>query len=68
LPRLAEPRISRTHVGRVSISAFPAELSAHAAQKLSTLGVEVRTGRHVEDVTADGVVVAGAHFPARTVI
>jgi NADH:ubiquinone reductase (H+-translocating) len=50
------------------LSAFPESLSAHAAQKLRALGVEVRTSRHVEDVTADGVVVAGEHFPARTVI
>jgi NADH:ubiquinone reductase (H+-translocating) len=50
------------------LAAFPADLSAHAEQKLRALGVEVRTGTHVEEVTADGVVVAGARIPARTVI
>ncbi len=48
--------------------AFPAELSAHAERKLRALGVEVRTGVHVEEVTADGVVVAGERLAARTVI
>jgi NADH:quinone reductase (non-electrogenic) len=50
------------------LSAFPADLSAHAEQKLAALGVEVRKGMHVEEVAADGVVVAGERIPARTVI
>ncbi len=50
------------------LAAFPEDLSAHAEQKLRALGVQVRTGTHVEDVTADGVVVAGERIPARTVI
>jgi NADH:ubiquinone reductase (H+-translocating) len=50
------------------LGAFPAELSAHAERKLRALGVEVRTGVHVEEVTADGVVVAGERLAARTVI
>jgi NADH:ubiquinone reductase (H+-translocating) len=50
------------------LASFPADLSAHAERKLRALGVEVCTGTHVEDVTADGVVVAGERLAARTVI
>lgn len=50
------------------LAAFPEDLSAHAEQKLCALGVAVRTGTHVEEVTADGVVIAGERIPARTVI
>ena len=50
------------------LAAFPADLCARAEHKLRTLGVAVRTGTHVEAVTADGVVVAGERIPARTVI
>jgi NADH:ubiquinone reductase (H+-translocating) len=50
------------------VAAFPTDLSAHAEKKLRALGVEVRTGTHVEEVTADGCVVAGERIPARTVI
>jgi NADH dehydrogenase len=45
------------------LSAFPAELSAHAAQKLGALGVEVRTSRHVEDIVCASRV-AHVHVPA----
>jgi NADH dehydrogenase len=50
------------------LAAFPADLSRRAERKLQTLGVVVRTGTHVEEVTAGGVVVAGERIPARTVI
>jgi NADH dehydrogenase len=50
------------------LAAFPEDLSAHAEQKLRALGVEVRTGTHVEEMTADGVVVAGERVACRTVI
>jgi NADH dehydrogenase len=50
------------------LAAFPADLSVRAEHKLRALGVEVRAGTHVEEVTADGVVVAGERILARTVI
>jgi NADH dehydrogenase len=50
------------------LAAFPEVLSVHAERQLRALGVAVRTGTHVEEVTADGVVVAGERIPARTVI
>ena len=50
------------------LSAFPEGLAAAAERKLRRLGVEIRTGVHVEEVTADGVVVRGEHIAASTVI
>jgi Pyridine nucleotide-disulphide oxidoreductase len=50
------------------LAAFPAELAAAARRKLRRLGVEVRIGAHVEEVTANGVVVKGERIAAGTVI
>ena len=50
------------------LAAFPIDLAAAAERKLRRLGVEIRTEAHVEDVTADGVVVRGEHIAAGTVI
>jgi NADH dehydrogenase len=47
---------------------FPPALSAKARRQLETLGVEVRTGRPVELVDADGAVIAGERISAATVI
>ncbi len=65
-----------THTARVVLiegephllAAFPADLAAAAERKLHRLGVEVRMGAHVEEVTADGVVVKGERIAASTVI
>jgi NADH dehydrogenase len=65
-----------THTARVLLiegephllAPFPADLAAAAERKLRRLGVEIRTGEHVEDVTADGVVVRGGRIAASTVI
>ena len=46
---------------------FPPALSDEAALALGRLGVELRLGAAVQDVDADGVVVAGTRVPARTV-
>jgi NADH:ubiquinone reductase (H+-translocating) len=54
-----EPRVLAT---------FPVDLSAHAERKLRVIGVEVCTGTHVEDVSADGVMVTGERLTAGTVI
>ena len=50
------------------LAAFPSNLAAAAERKLRRLGVEIRTGAHVEEVAADGVVVRGEHIAAGTVI
>ncbi|MEO0746815.1 MAG: NAD(P)/FAD-dependent oxidoreductase [Pseudomonadota bacterium] len=50
------------------LGAFPERLSGKAKASLEKLGVDVRTGAMVEDVTGDHVVVAGEKIPAATVI
>lgn len=50
------------------LSSFPEALSLKAERSLTRLGVEVRTGARVEDITEEGVTIQGRLFPARTVI
>ncbi|MEM7597421.1 MAG: NAD(P)/FAD-dependent oxidoreductase [Pseudomonadota bacterium] len=50
------------------LAAFPEKLSKKAEASLRKLGVDVRTGAIVEDVTGDHVVVEGETIPAATVI
>jgi NADH dehydrogenase len=50
------------------LSSFPEELAKKAHTALNHLGVEVRTGSRVECVDDSGVVIAGKHLPAQTVI
>jgi NADH:ubiquinone reductase (H+-translocating) len=47
---------------------FPEELSEAAKARLESLGVEVRLGRAVEHIDADGVVVNGERIASKTVI
>jgi len=47
---------------------FAESLSAAARTRLDQLGVEVRLGHGVEDIDADGVVVAGERIASKTVI
>jgi NADH dehydrogenase len=54
-----EPRI---------IPTFPARLTRKARKKLEQLGVEVRTGVHVTDVTPDGVKIGEEDIAANNVI
>ncbi len=54
-----EPRI---------IPTFPASLTRKARNKLEQIGVEVRTGVHVTDVTSEGVKIGEEDIPAKTVI
>jgi NADH dehydrogenase len=48
--------------------AFSEELSQAARRRLEDLGVEVRLGRSVDQIDADGVVVGGERISAKTVI
>jgi NADH dehydrogenase len=47
---------------------FPDSLSKAAKQRLERLGVEVRLGHSVDQIDAEGVVVAGERIPSKTVI
>ena len=47
---------------------YPDDLSDTARKYLENMGVEVRTGNRVTDITADGVQVGDSFIPAKTVI
>jgi NADH dehydrogenase len=47
---------------------FSEDLSQAAKERLENLGVEVRLGHGVDQIDADGVVVAGERIPSKTVI
>lgn len=49
------------------LPAFPERVSATAQRDLERLGVEVRTGKPVTEVSADGVTMGSEHIAARTV-
>ncbi|MBA4072887.1 MAG: FAD-dependent oxidoreductase [Gemmatimonas sp.] len=49
------------------LPAFPERVSATARRDLERLGVEVRTGKPVTEVSADGVTMGSEHIAARTV-
>ncbi len=50
------------------LGTFSAHLSQAAKQRLENLGVEVRLGHGVDQIDADGVVVAGERIASKTVI
>jgi len=50
------------------LAAFPKSLACKAQRELEHLGVEVKTGEAVEEVDADGVVIAGQRLATKTVI
>jgi len=64
----ASARIILVEGGPRILPAFAEELSRKAADRLRRSGVEIRTGKHVERVDADGVVVDGERIVSRTVI
>ena len=47
---------------------YPEKLAARAHRHLEKLGVDVRTGARVENVTEEGVIVNGQPIPSRTVL
>jgi NADH dehydrogenase len=69
--RAIDPRASRVILieggGRV-LPTYPEGLSTKAKEQLEDLGVEVRTGALVTEMTADGVTASGEWIPARTVL
>jgi NADH:quinone reductase (non-electrogenic) len=65
-PRTA--RIILIEAGPRILPTFPENLAQKAQRALKRLGVEVRTGAAVEAIDDNGVVVAGSHIAAKTVI
>jgi NADH:ubiquinone reductase (H+-translocating) len=69
--RHIDPRLTRiilVEANQRILMSFPEDLAAKAHRKLLSLGVEVHTGIRVENVDALGVILAGAHIPAKTII
>ena len=64
----ASAKILLVEAGPRVLPSFPASLSADAHRRLERLGVEVRTGQPVTDVSARGVSVGSQSIAARTVI
>jgi len=50
------------------LAAFPEHLSAYAKSCLENIGVEIRTGRRVMDIRADGADIEGEFVPAGSII
>ncbi|MDQ6644440.1 MAG: NAD(P)/FAD-dependent oxidoreductase [Chloroflexota bacterium] len=64
----ASARIILVEAGPRILATFPERLASRAQKELNHLGVEVRTGAAAEGIDADGVVIAGKHLAAQTVI
>ncbi|MFA6045041.1 MAG: NAD(P)/FAD-dependent oxidoreductase [Phycisphaerales bacterium] len=50
------------------LATFPESLSARAKRDLEAMGVEVRLGKHVTNITPDGVWLGDEFLPARNVL
>jgi NADH dehydrogenase len=61
-------RVVLIEAGPRVLAGFPDDLSAYAQQSLEKLGVEVKLGEPVTDVSADGVVFGGNKLEARTIV
>ncbi len=64
----ASARIVLVDMAPRVLSAFPEVLSQAAKKRLESLGVEVRLGHSVDQIDADGIVVAGERIVSKTVI
>lgn len=61
-------RILLVELGPRILSTFPESLAQKARKELTRLSVEVRTNAAVSEIDENGVVVAGEHIAARTVL
>lgn len=61
-------RIVLIEAGQRLLATFPEALSVKARASLEQLGVEVRTGVRVTEITANSVVVDGKVLPAATIV
>lgn len=64
----ATARVILIEAGPRVLAAFPDALSRKAQQQLERLGVEVRTGERVQNITREGVQLQDEWLPARTVL
>lgn len=64
----AEAKVMLVEAGPRLLAAFPEELGSYALRALQGLGVEVRLNCTVENIDADGVVLAGERLQAQTVV
>ena len=64
----ASARIVLVDMGPRVLGTFSEHLSQAAKQRLESLGVEVRLGHGVDQIDADGVLVAGERIASKTVI
>ena len=64
----SQARVMLLEGGPRILPSFPESLGVRARRDLEALGVEVRTGRFVTEIDADGVRFDGQRIPARTVI
>ena len=64
----AEARVVLVEAGQRVLGTFKPELSAYAQQALETLGVEVRLGRAVTEIDADGLIIGGERLASKTVL
>jgi NADH dehydrogenase len=64
----ASARIVLVDMAPRVLSQFSEKLSTAAKQRLEKLGVEIRLGHSVDQIDADGVVVAGERIASKTVI
>ncbi|MFV0798727.1 NAD(P)/FAD-dependent oxidoreductase [Brucella sp. MAB-22] len=63
-----QTRVMLLEAGPRILAAFPEDLSSYALKALEKLGVEVRLGIPVKDITAEGVTVGEEFIPCRTAI
>ena len=63
-----QTRVMLLEAGPRILAAFPEDLSNYALKALEKLGVEVRLGIPVKDITAEGVTVGEEFIPCRTAI
>jgi NADH:ubiquinone reductase (H+-translocating) len=69
--RASDPRTARVilvEAGERILSSYGEQLSDHAARQLRELGVDVRFGKPVTGIDADGVSIGDERITARTVI
>src|SRR5437899_11877167 len=64
----ASARIVLVDLGHHVLASFSESLSKAAKQRLENLGVEVRLGHSVDQIDAEGIVIAGERIASKTVI
>lgn len=64
----ATARVILVEAGPRLLAAFPDTLASYAKRSLERLGITVMTGQAVQNIHANGVVIAGTLIPAGTVI